>query len=297
MDIRQEKIEKKEGWAEKVSCLTCRIACHPKTPDRFPYLHYHEYFELLYGLSGEAVVSVGNRVCTMKKGDLIIVNAKEIHDVQCETGKSASYYVIKFLPAILYTHSQSLSGVRYLLPMWQKEISYSPVVTAQELKGSEIGPLIHNVMREWEQQSVGFELMMQANIIHIFVWMLRNRCPASALTADLPQGLHQVLQGVLEATQSHLTDWTARDAADFCNLSYSYFSRNFKKAYGISFSSYLETLRLQEGERLLLTTDREVTDIAASLNFATTSYFIERFRLRYGTSPRLFRHQMRAQRE
>jgi AraC-like DNA-binding protein len=123
--------------------------------------------------------------------------------------------------------------------------------------------------------------------------MLRNRYPQADRRFILPQALYEALQRILEQAPQHLGDWTAKDAAAFGNLSYSYFSRNFKLAYGISFTAYLESLRLQEGERLLLTTDKEVTEISADLGFATTSYFIERFRKRYGTSPGAFRAQMK----
>lgn len=84
-----------------------------------------------------------------------------------------------------------------------------------------------------------------------------------------------------------------RDAAHACNLSYSYFSRSFKQLFGISFCAYPERLRLFEGERLLLTTDRDISGIALEVGFSTPSYFIECFRRHYGVAPGAFRAQVR----
>ena len=39
----------------------------------------------------------------------------------------------------------------------------------------------------------------------------------------------------LQLAQTHFADWTVRDAAHACNLSYSYFSRSFKQLFGIRF--------------------------------------------------------------
>lgn len=294
MKLRQEKINYTDGWERLVDCMIRYISASRPQDTDFCDLHYHEYIELLYGIEGNATVMIGEHLYPMGVGDLVIVNAREAHSVACKSGE-AKYYVIKFLPKLLYAQGHSLSAVRYLFPLWQKEAAFSPVVSKKELQGSRVDELINEIMREWRHKSEGYELVMQANIMQIFVWTVRHCCPVREERGTLPEALQKSLQAALEETHKHLEDWTARDAAQACNLSYSYFSRNFKLAFGISFSAYLESVRLREGERLLLTTDREITDIAAAVGFGSTSYFIERFRIRYGLSPRVFRMQMRKQ--
>lgn len=287
-----EKLVKKDGWEQDVTCLTMHKE-KKERPSRF-LPHYHEYIEFLYGVSGTATVLVGNRVYEMRRGDFIIINARELHDVICEDG-SADYYVVKFLPNILYSHGHSLSGIRYLLPLWQKDISFLPLLKREELEGSEIVELIEGIMQEWNTKSFGYELIMKANIMQVFVWMLRNRTPPQAVAdRTVPHNLDGILKKVLEEAEGHLADWTAEEAAKFAGLSYSYFSRSFKLAFSISFSAYLETMRLREAERLLLTTDKEITDIALSLGFGTTSHFIDRFKRSYGLPPNKFRKEMLA---
>ena len=294
MELRQEKVKYTDSWEQWLDCMTRHLsASRPRDTD-FYDLHYHEYIELLYGIEGNATVRIGERLYPMGVGDLVIVNAREAHSVACTSGET-KYYVIKFLPKLLYSQGRSLSTVRYLFPLWQKEAAFSPVLPQRELQGSRVDALVNEIMGEWEKQSEGYELVIQANIMQIFVWMVRHCCPVHEERGTLPETLQKSLQVALEETHKHLEDWTAQDAARACNLSYSYFSRNFKRAFGMSFSAYLESVRLREGERLLLTTDREITDIAVAVGFGSTSYFIERFRVRYGLSPRVFRVQMRKQ--
>lgn len=284
-----EKTHKKDGWEQDVACLTMRR----KKEDKSAFSpHYHEYIEFLYGVWGVAKVLVGNRVYELRSGDFIIINARELHDVICEAGH-ADYYVVKFLPKILYSHGQSLSEIRYLLPLWQKDVSFSPLSLKEEIEGSEIDSLIKGIMQEWNTKSFGYELIMKANIMQVFVWMLRNRTPSQVITErSVPKNLENILKNVLEEAENHLADWTAEDAAKFASISYSYFSRSFKLAFGISFSAYLEAMRLREAERLLLTTDKEITDIALTLGFGTTSHFIDRFKKTYELPPNKFRKAM-----
>ena len=292
MELILEEIEKKEGWELDIAYHNIYISESPVKEPRPP--HYHEYIEFLYGIEGTASVLVGNNVYKMNKDDLIMINAREPHKVYTEN-TYARYHVIKFLPKILYSHCQSISGVRYLLPLWQKEIAFLPVLRAQESRGSEVGRLINEIMTEWNEKPFGYELIMKSNLMQVFVWLLRNRCPISQISeSGVSKNLEKILQNVLEEAEAHIADWTAEDAAKYANLSYSYFSRSFKQKFGISFSSYMESVRLREAERLLLTTDSEITEISFNLGFGTTSHFIDRFKKSFGVPPHKFRKQMRA---
>ena len=71
---------------------------------------------------------------------------------------------------------------------------------------------------------------------------------------------------------------TEADAASFVNLSYSYYSKLFRRVVGKNFNDYLTTVRINEAERLLLSTEQTITEIALATGFATSSHFIEKFR-------------------
>lgn len=61
--------------------------------------------------------------------------------------------------------------------------------------------------------------------------------------------------------------------------------RLFIRDTGKSYRKYLSDLRLEKALRLIMTTDRSITDIALSVGFANVTYFNRVFRERYGTSP------------
>ena len=135
--ILLEKISRRDGWEESVHFLTRHIT----ESDNVSYgaMHYHEYIELLFGTGGVATVLIGNSADEMREGDLVVINAGDPHDVICKEGK-ANYYVIKFLPIILYGNEQIRSSARFLLPLWQKEFSVSPVIKNKLLKNLSLGP-------------------------------------------------------------------------------------------------------------------------------------------------------------
>ncbi len=287
--IFEEALARRDGWELPVHCLKMHKKVVALGALR---MHYHDYIELLYGLEKEAMVMIGEKSYVMKPGDLIVVNPGEAHEVYTEK-EDATYYVIKFLPELLYAQGKSLVGVRYLLSLWQDEIAFAPAFRAGEIGESGIDGYIDEIRHEWDEKGAGYELVIHANIMRIFVWILRNRCTFTPISTDIPPETLAVLEKTLAEASEHLYDgWGTKEAAAASHLSYSYFSRTFKRAFGISFSAYNEALRLREAERLLLTTNRSAGDIASLLGFSSASYFTERFRLRYGEPPHKFKQRL-----
>ena len=102
----------------------------------------------------------------------------------------------------------------------------------------------------------------------------------------------QIIRTALEYVAQNYPLICEADVARHCNLSYSYFSRLFKKVMNQTFSAYLTSYRLTKAEHLLLSDDKTVSEISEELGFSTPSYFIQQFKKKNGTSPKQFRLAM-----
>ena len=69
------------------------------------------------------------------------------------------------------------------------------------------------------------------------------------------------------------------------DMSESTLSRFFKARMGVTFSTYLESLRLTEAETLLASTELPVKDIVAMIGYTSTTTFHQAFRRKWGVSP------------
>ena len=77
-------------------------------------------------------------------------------------------------------------------------------------------------------------------------------------------------------------------AAESC-LSESYFSRLFKKVEGVTFSQYLQRIRIGEAKKLLRKTDWSVTTIAFDVGFVNLSHFNRIFQKIEHCTPKTYR--------
>lgn len=111
-----------------------------------------------------------------------------------------------------------------------------------------------------------------------------DRSDGSAVDADMAAGVRRTI-----ADRYLDPNFSLLSLADEYKVSIYYMSRFFQKAFGMKFSEYIQDLRLREAERLLLSTDMTVTDVAHAVCYQNSSHFIRFFKTLRGTTPAVFR--------
>ena len=102
-----------------------------------------------------------------------------------------------------------------------------------------------------------------------------------------------IVKLAIQYVENNFDTATEHDVAKHCNVSYNYFSYVFKKTMGKTFGDYITFLRLREAEKLLLSSDKSITEIASLCGFSTSSYFISKFKNAKGLTPKKFRENSR----
>lgn len=79
--------------------------------------------------------------------------------------------------------------------------------------------------------------------------------------------------------------------ADKYKLSYKYVSKLFKEYNGSTFSEYLENIRMNEIDKLLIETKASVRDIYTQCGYYSSNTFGKAFKRRHGVSASIFRNK------
>ncbi len=80
-------------------------------------------------------------------------------------------------------------------------------------------------------------------------------------------------------------------------ISKNLFVEVFRRSFGVSFTEYVNRLRLEEALTLLQTTDLSIGEVSEKTGFGTTRTFRRQFHSKYGLSPIAFRKQQEGNRE
>jgi AraC-like DNA-binding protein len=107
---------------------------------------------------------------------------------------------------------------------------------------------------------------------------------------------NKLLAGRMNRIQDYLYDnyfkkVTLQDIAEREHLSIYYLSHVIKDATGLSYKEFLNYIRVEESEKLLLGTDMKVSAISEAVGFSATRYFVKYFKLWFGMEPRDYRAQ------
>lgn len=272
--------------------LPAQFLCHiqyNKKGDSDIMPHYHDYVEIIYCIEGSNEIWLNDSHHTFSAGDLVLINSRDVHGISYTD--DGNYMVLRFFPELLYRSPQNAVDLKYILPFVLNNARN--VFRKNKLDGSGIPQMIFEIYEECRKKEYGYEIAVITKINTIFLWFLRywhKRDIDLDLNIALYEGTAKKLRKVFEYVEKNFgTDITAEEMARLCNMSYSYFSRVFKKIMKKSFSEYLTYVRVREAEKLLVTSDMNITEIAVEVGFSTSSYFIRQFKALKMISPKQYR--------
>lgn len=104
------------------------------------------------------------------------------------------------------------------------------------------------------------------------------------------KGTSNVIKEAIHCLKEHYAkDIELKWVADVVHINPSYLSSLFKKETSMTFSQYLNMVRLNQSIKLLITSDLTLEQVAKGCGFASQSYFIRAFKQHYGETPGKYR--------
>lgn len=285
-----EKRYRRNGVPMPIQCLMMKKCDVRKN---FEY-HYHDYIELLFGVSGCVNAYVGTDCYRLSEGAMVLIHKNEFHEVD-GTGEESRYIVVKFLPSVLLAEEQTLSEYTYALILMQNMKAGKVFFSAEELVDTPIPSLFLQMMKEWDGEHFAYELGLRANVLSVMMhvmrkWQMQNPSLSENSVSSIQS---ELIQNAISYIDDHFSDMSEESCADALSVSPAYLSRVFKKGMKTSFSSYVNAVKLKAAEKLLLSSDASMTEIAERVGFSTVAYFIACFRERYQITPNQYRKRLR----
>ena len=110
-------------------------------------------------------------------------------------------------------------------------------------------------------------------------------------------GLEKVEEMAQFIAVNHGRHLRVAEIAEAVNLHPNYAMSLFRKTFGISLVDYTTQHRISHAQRLLVTTDAKILDIALESGFGSLSRFYASFSAACGQSPKEYRESLKVGRE
>lgn len=249
------------------------------TPKDITFLaHWHHDLEFIYICEGEVRVGINSEMRLLRRGDLALCGSGDIHYYD-STDLTSKALIITFHPQLIGYPGGWPQGIRFKSPFVGRAEVESGYIDAVQVK-SLIG-MMNRLLAEWTEQQQHYELFV-SGILHELCGTLLRSIPYEIADSkrDKRRMINtKMMQEILDyIEENYMNPVSLEDAANHCNMSKFHFARFFKSTAGLSFISYVNSLRVQQAEQLITTTNKPIIDIAAECGFSSIRTFNRTFK-------------------
>lgn len=144
---------------------------------------------------------------------------------------------------------------------------------------------------EAERPAIGTQALTEALMRQCLVLLLRRHLTTDILASPVTAALHdpRLMRAVLEIIERPASPHTVESLARIAGMSRAAFAERFSQTFGHTPIDFVGKVRLRVAAQLLATTELPIGVIAASIGYASRSYFSRAFRAAYGLEPKRYR--------
>lgn len=247
-------------------------------------LHFHDTLELGVCSEGQGVCRVEDREYPFCEGDVQVIFPFQNHLSRSEGGRQSKWYWVNLDPLdVLGTWGAPELG--RLEQMLREKMGLCGILDRK--KYPFLCELVRHVVLPGE------ETRRFVSLYALIVELAKVSSDLPKLSLSPARHFSRLLPAI-EQMQSRLEEDLSTGVpamAEACGLSCAQFRRDFLASMGCSPQQYTLNCRMQKAQRLLLLTDRKITDIALAVGYQDASGFNRCFREHFGVSPRQLRQR------
>ena len=248
--------------------------CRSKTD-----MHWHDCIEMVYVEKGCMRIFLNNEWHEMVAGDLVFVPPQRVHYMICDNDETTKT-VIGVSHSIICDTDTDEENV--LLPFKTNQINDHCFFK----DNGELAPIIKK-LNSINDSYVG-RLLIQAEILKIYAYVYTEWMNKGLNFIEPIKDKH--IFEIIHILENNYSDAPgASKMAKTLGLSYSHMCRLISNNLGTNYNSLLYSIRMENAKKMLLATDKNITEIALECGFCDSSYFIKKFKKSIGLTPKKYR--------
>lgn len=226
-----------------------------------------DFHDLTYVVDGMASYSVDGKQYVVGRGDLLYIPPASLREANLAASHKFEVYAMNFV-----LHDGAHRPVHRLPFEPCAKIGVHPELIA----------LYKSLSTAWLLQDTGFRLTVRAYVELIISKLLELAVYKNPVAvADLR--IRQVIEHI---TARYADPLTLRELADLVYLSPSYLSILFHRSMGMKLSKYINMIRVNHAESMLMNNMCNVTEASEACGFCDVYYFSRVFTEIKGYTPR-----------
>ncbi len=247
--------------------------------------HWHYQYEIFMVLKGSVRIKIDTEMYDLKKGDLMVINTRTIHEVRGKSGNLCG--LIQIDPKLFQLDSSDKRIIRFFL----NTAAEDEKTCAEEVRIHAAWILLCVLE---DRKDVFYRL--RSEVYSLIADLMEQADYDVVLKSGKSITVSEEMIAILDYFRDHLLEEKPVESAGRAfGISEKTLLRYFKAGLGISPKDFVNELRVEKAKRLLRETEKEISFIMDSCGFQSEKTFYRLFQGLTGQTPGNYRREVQGE--
>jgi len=246
------------------------------TPVKMPNYHFHDAHELYYLEKGHTKYFVGDDIYILEPGDMVFVPGGVFHKTDSENNCNMERTLLSF--------DDDFAGDEY--EKYIDELKKDRFIKIPQKHLLSIKDILQKIEVESLHRGRDFDQMQKLYLRELLV--LISRYGVKTDSGNLGEAYTIMQDAAKFITGNCRLELSLEFLSKKYSMSPSHFSKQFKHITGVGLSEYINVSRISLAEKLLVKTNKTITEIAGECGFNDSNYFASVFKKIKGITPKKY---------
>ena len=243
----------------------------------------YDHYSINYHIRGDRTTITPNFTFTQHPGSVSSLAPYIYHRTVPASAEVYESILIKFSPLF----------VKPLTDRFGQQILDQIYARPTNRFAADVQPVVYGyftrLLELYAQNSPYRDFRLQCILCELLLTILEHRLPEDGSASHATPLTLPIMEAVSYMESHYAEPLTMDKVAEAAGYSTAYFSRLFQKQLGRSYSEYLSHIRIRNVSRLLLNTDKSITEIAIETGYQYPGNLSAAFRAKTGLTPKQYR--------
>ncbi len=281
------------------TCTHYRQKSSTAKEERLLELHRHNYYEISYIAGGEGYQSIEGTEVKTVEGEFAFMDCNTCHMEEARENAVSAICYLCLSKNWFFQIAKDVLGKNVKFDEF-----YRSFVCAEQndrkgyLLFSDRGyrekaeSLLSLIMYEMLYHEPGYENVVKGYLIRLFHLIMESQASESTLVVCKVRKDVRAAEEIIRYLKENKRRIPRAELSDIFHYQEDYISRIIKKYTGLPLKAYMNSLLIEEAERMLLTTELSVNQIMKHLGFDNETYFYKIFHQKHQMTPLEYRKKV-----
>lgn len=247
-------------------------------------IHWHNCLEIIWVLEGSIKIRIESNIYEIEKDEIEIINANESHSIHSKD-KNNKVVVFQFDLSFFEKYYSDINNMVFYANTIDKRVQHTQEYTDLKTYLSIILCEAIEKKQDYDEEIKSTLVDMLFHLINNFHYLIYEQEELKDNEEQLER-YHRIGKYIFNNYNNKIS---LQEIAKEEYLSAYYLSHEIKNAMGYSFTDLLNLTRVQESVKLLLDTDKNISEISEEVGFSHTRYYNKHFKVYFKCTPIQFR--------